>query len=99
MKDNINSNMIESLEKNDNLVNLEEVNLEIIDKSVGNNLNTITLKKPKEVYLDIYRKTLDKARKAKKEALKEYLNAKNIKKQYLLDDIETSDGEDLENIE
>ena len=57
------------------------------------------MKKPKEVYLDIYRKALDKARKAKQQALKEYLNAKNIKKQYLLDEIETSDGEDLENIQ
>ena len=69
-------NNVESLEKNKNLANLEEVNLEIIDESVGNNLNVITLKKPKEVYLDIYRKALDKARKAKQEALKEYLNAK-----------------------
>ena len=75
---------------------MEEVNLEIIDESVGNNLNVITLKKPKEVYLDIYRKT-DKARKAKQEALKEYLNAK-YKKTIFIDEIETSDGEDLENI-
>ena len=99
VQEDIHMDKIERLEKNKNLANLEEVNLEIIDESVGNNLHVLTLKKPKEVYLDIYRKALDKARKAKHEALKEYLNAKNIKKQYLLDEIETSDGEDLENIQ
>ena len=59
-------NNVESLEKNKNLANLEEVNLEIIDESVGNNLNVITLKKPKEVYLDIYRKALKTRKKNRK---------------------------------
>ncbi len=64
--------------------------------NIDNNLDIIKLKKPKDVYIGIYNKALAKAREAKKMAIKEYLNAKNIKKQYLLDDVESSDGEDLE---
>jgi hypothetical protein len=78
----------DSLEKNI----LEEVTLEISD-----NVDIIKLKNPKDVYLDIYNKALIKARKAKKDAIHAYLEAKKIKKTYLLDDIESSDGEDLDN--
>ena len=78
----------DSLEKNI----LKEVTLEISD-----NVDIIKLKNPKDVYLDIYNKALIKARKAKKDAIYAYLEAKKIKKLYLLDDIESSDGEDLEN--
>ena len=89
--DKVKRTVIENnLEKN--LKDLEEVNLNLDNSS----LDTIQLKKPKDVYIGIYNKALAKARQAKKEALQEYLNAKNIKKQYLLDDVDSSDGEDLE---
>ena len=55
------------------------------------------LKKPKDVYSEIYKSALLKAREAKKKAIKAYMDANKIKKQYLLDDIESSDAEDLEN--
>ena len=70
--------------------------LEEVDLSIDNSLDTIELKKPKDVYIDIYNKALAKAREAKEMAIKQYLNVKSIKKQYLLDDVESSDGEDLE---
>jgi hypothetical protein len=70
---------------------LEEVDLEISSGEV------MTLKKKKDIYIDIYKKALDRARNAKKKALKAYFIANRIKKEYLLDDIESSDVEDLEN--
>ena len=55
--------------------------------------------KTKEFYYDIYRAALEKAKKAKRQALESFLEAKKIKETYMLDEIEndSSDGEDLEN--
>ena len=91
-------NEINEVKKKNNENNLEKSlkDLEEVDLNIDNNLDIKKLKKPKDVYIGIYNKALAKAREAKKMAIKEYLNAKNIKKQYLLDDVESSDGEDLE---
>ena len=65
------------------------------DLSIGNdNLETITLKKPNEVYYEIYKEARKKAKEAKQAAILAYLEAKNIKKTYMLDDIESSDDSD-----
>ena len=55
--------------------------------------------KTKEFYYDIYRTALEKAKKAKRQALESFLEAKKIRETYMLDEIEndSSDGEDLEN--
>jgi hypothetical protein len=71
---------------------LKEVNLA---SSLENNLETITLKKPNQVYYEIYQKAREKAKEAKKNAVLAYLEMKNIKKTYMLDDIDNSDS-DLE---
>ena len=57
------------------------------------NLETITLKKPNQVYYEIYKIAREKAKKAKKEAILAFLEAKNIKKTYMLDDLDESDCE------
>ena len=59
-------------------------------------LETITLKKPNQVYYEIYKAAREKAKKAKKEAIQAFLEAKNIKKTYMLDEIDESDESDLE---
>jgi hypothetical protein len=69
---------------------LKEVNLA---SSLENNLETITLKKPNQVYYEIYQKAREKAKEAKKNAVLAYLEMKNIKKTYMLDDIDNSDSE------
>ena len=66
---------------------LEEINLEIDETS------PLTLKNPNEVYLDIYKAAREKAKKAKNEAIKAYLEAKRIKELYFLDVVDTSDEE------
>ena len=79
---------VNTLVKNDNNSELSEIKLEI--PTEGEN---VSLKKPNEVYLEIYRKAREKAKQARMEAIKAYLTAKEIKKQYLLDEIDFSEDE------
>jgi len=51
----------------------------------------ITLKKRNDVYYEIYREARKKAKYARDLALASYLEAKNIKNKYMLDDIDDSD--------
>jgi len=67
---------------------LKEVDL---TKDLETSLETITLKKPNQVYYEIYKAAREKAKEAKKVATMAYLEAKNIKKTYMLDDIDDSD--------
>ena len=67
-----------------------------LSSSLEDNLESITLKKPNQVYYEIYKKAREKAKEAKKEAILAFLEAKNIKKTYMLDEIDESDeDEDL----
>ena len=63
---------------------LKEINLEI-----PSNDEPIVLKQPSEVYLEIYKTTLEKAKEAKELALRTFLEAQNIKNTYLLDESES----------
>ena len=53
----------------------------------------IQLKKPNEVYYELYREARNKAKVAKRNALQAYLEAKNIKKTYMVENIEDSDSD------
>jgi len=64
-----------------------------LSSTLENNLESITLKKPNQVYYEIYQKARDKAKEAKKNAIVAYLEMKNIKKTYMLVDINDSDSE------
>jgi hypothetical protein len=81
----------EDLDKEDseNPNELKEVD---IDKSLDNS-NAIQLKKPNQVYFEIYREARNKAKVAKKNAILAYLEAKNIKKTYMLESMDESESE------
>ena len=54
--------------------------------------DVMSLKKPSEYYYELYKQVRETARQQKKSALESYLQAKNIKNTYMLDDIsDTSD--------
>ena len=72
---------------------LEEVNLEPIDSEI------ITLKKPNEVYYEIYKAARKKAKNMKKMAVAAYLEAKDIKTKYMLNDISDSDSDNDDDYE
>ena len=76
-----------------------ENSLTEIDISNMQGRETITLKKPNEVYLKIYKEARKKAKKARKEAIQSFLEAKRIKNTYLVGDIESDDSNsDVEEI-
>jgi len=77
-----------TLVKNNKNEELSEINIEVPKEK-----SNVSLKKPNEVYLEIYKKARKKAKEAKMEAIKAYLTLKEIKKQYLLDEIDLSEDE------
>ena len=79
---------MDSLLDMDNQNDLKEI---IIDPNLDS-LETITLKKPNQVYYEIYKEARKKAKIAKKSAIVAFLEAKNIKKTYMLDDLDESDS-------
>ncbi len=78
----------ETLVKPEDFSEISEIKIEI-----PNDKSNVELKKPNEVYLEIYRKAREKAKEARLAAIKAYLTVKEIKKQYLLDEIELSEDE------
>ncbi len=92
-KDELNINLefedLDTLEIDDNK-DLKEFDIDINN---ANNLETLTLKKPNQVYFELYKEAREKAKIAKKAAIIAYLEAKNIKKTYMIDNLNDSDSE------
>jgi hypothetical protein len=65
---------------------LEEIGALDVDEA-----EPIKLKKPDEVYKDIYKAAITKAKKLRQVALEAYLDAKKIKAKFMLEDIYDSD--------
>ena len=78
----------ETIEENPN--DLSEV---IMNINLENTLESIKLKKPNQVYFELYVEARKKAKLAKKNAILAYLEAKNIKKTYMLENINDSDSD------
>ena len=76
----------------DSLENLTEVNI----LEMSPDLETITLKKPNQVYYEIYKAARKKAKDAKSRAIIAFLEAKNIKKTYMLENLDDSDDSDMD---
>jgi hypothetical protein len=80
-------------------LNIEELNepkelLEVdLDVNLENNLESITLKKPNQVYFELYKEARNKAKLAKKSAIIAYLEVKNIKKTYMIENLNDSDSD------
>lgn len=81
----------EDLDKNEEDQNeLSEVDIDI---NLENTLESIKLKKPNQVYFELYKEARNKAKLAKKNAILAYLEAKNIKKTYMLENINSDDSD------
>ena len=68
---------------------LEEVNIEVDDA------DPITLKKPNEVYYEIYKAARKKAKTMRRAAIEAFLEARNIKTKFMLEDLDDSDDDDF----
>ena len=81
---------------------LKEVSLEDITNNINinDNINSLTLNNPNDVYHEIYKIARQKAREHKKAAITHYLEAKKIKNTYMLDDLyqndDSSSDEDID---
>jgi hypothetical protein len=98
--DNINDavNNITNIKENETIETIKELteaDLEIKDDE------SIKLKKPNDIYYEVYLAAKEKARAARKLAFDAYLEVKKIKKTYMLDDSDSdfSDSSDSDNDE
>ena len=84
----------------DNIIE-EEPQLQelVIDNTNLDEMNNITLKKPNQIYFDLYKEARSKAKIAKKNAILAFLEANNIKKTYLLDNLNEMDSDFDEEID
>ena len=88
-----NSQQIE-INREDIDIGLMEVS-SAIEATLSKEGSTKSLKDPQDIYYEIYKIAKQKAREHKVKSITHYLEAKNIKNQYLLDDLEDeSDPED-----
>ena len=74
-----------SVEQQDNL-EIKEVDLDMPEEE-----ELFQLKKPDTVYLDIYNKALQKAKDAKIKAIQAYLELKEIKNKYMIQEVDEDD--------
>ena len=66
---------------------------EIVDFVFDNNEEPLVLRKPLSIYYGVYKEARKKAKIAKREAHLALIEAKNIKKMYMLDNVNSSDDE------
>jgi hypothetical protein len=94
---NDNNEVVSNKTENNIIMDFEDLNedLKEVDVNINleNNLETFTLKQPNQVYYELYKTAREKAKLAKKNAIIAYLEAKNIKKTYLLDNIDNDDND------
>ena len=83
---------ITNLEVNDDTNDSNE--LKEIDLEVNDDEEPISLKKPNEVYYEIYKSARNKAKHMREVAIQAYLEAKEIKTRYQLSDVEDSDDDE-----
>jgi hypothetical protein len=81
--------LAEDIEENNDI--LKEISND--DLHLDKNDLTMTLKKPNQVYFELYKEARNKAKQAKKNAILAYLEAKNIKKTYMIENINDSDSD------
>ena len=74
---------------------LKEFNIEE-NQNKSITLETMKLKKPNQVYYELYNEAKKKAKEYKQQAILAFLEAKNIKKTYMLDNLDDSDEDEEE---
>ena len=79
---------LQNSEDNDGL---EEIDLE---ESGLQNVESVTLKKPDEIYYEMYKEAKRKARQLRKDALEAFLKAKQIKNKYSLEESDDDEQEE-----
>jgi hypothetical protein len=87
------------LEETDKIIPQEDMQEIEFDLEELPKEDTFQLKQRKEVYYEIYRQAVTKAKLARQMAVSAYLEAKQIKNTYMIEDLDDSDESDLEDEE
>ena len=82
----INTDLNDNQEKEEEDLEIKEVELEMPQEK-----EMFELKKPDTVYLDMYNKALQKAKEAKIKAIQAYLELKEIKNKYMIEEVDNDD--------
>lgn len=93
-KDLIQDILEENEENEENIEMPEEIDLTLDELED----ETVSLKKRNDIYYEMYKDALRKAKMAKDLALNSFLEAKRIKNTYMLDDLDDSDLEEEESV-
>lgn len=88
----------ESLDNIDDIVKPNEYSLEEVDFEYNEQEQPISLKKPNEVYMEIWKEARRKAKEARKMAVEAYLEAKNIKTTYMLNEINNDSDDEFDDL-
>ena len=94
----------DSILQSDNLEVLAEIEPELTEtepelteinfnSTLEDTIEEIKLKKPNQVYFELYKEAKKKAKLAKRSAIIAYLEAKNIKKTYMIENVNDSDSD------
>jgi hypothetical protein len=94
----------DSILQSDNLEVLAEIEPELTEMepelteinfncTLEDTIEEIKLKKPNQVYFELYKEAKKKAKLAKRSAIIAYLEAKNIKKTYMIENVNDSDSD------
>jgi hypothetical protein len=93
--DNNNEQIILDVQELEDKTELKELDFTMsLENDLETNENeTIKLKKPNEVYYELYKEARQKAKIAKKSAIIAYLEAKNIRQTYMIDNLDESESD------
>ena len=91
-KQEVQQNIKQELQQDSKQNLLEEIDIGGYE-DLGNN-ESISLKQPTDVYIEIYKEAKEKAKRARLSAIQAYLEAKKIKKTYLIDNYIDSDSDE-----
>jgi hypothetical protein len=73
------------------VINNDDLEIREVDLQIPEEDEMFQLKKPDTVYLDMYRQALEKAKEAKIKAIQAYLELKNIKNKYMIQEVDEDD--------
>ena len=77
--------------KEDTNTNKDNLEIREVDLQIPEEDELFQLKKPDTVYLDMYRQALEKAKEAKIKAIQAYLELKEIKNKYMIQEVDEDD--------
>jgi len=84
---------LDTLEQISDVIEKNTPDIEEVEITLDDTDEVLNLKRPNEVYYEIYKNAREKAKHMRKVAIEAFLEAKDIKTKYMLDDMDDSDEE------